>query len=89
MKRLRKELNKWLTRQFPGIEVSLEPKRTGHKLSGIVAWKGFKRMEPIDRQSLLRNALKAEFGQKGNRRISLLIILTPAEYAKYRKPKSA
>ncbi len=82
-------MKKWLIVQFPKMKVSLEPRRPGYKLSGVLVWRGFKGMEPMYRQSLLRNALRAEFGQKGNRRISLLIILTPAEYAKYRKPKSA
>ena len=89
MKRLRKELKKWLKRQFPGMKVMFDPKRPGYKLGGVVTWKGFKQMEPIDRQSLLRNALRAEFGQKDSGRISLLITSTPAEYARYRKPKSA
>ena len=82
-------MKKWLIVQFPKMKVSLEPRRSGYKLSGVLAWRGFKGMEPIDRQSLLRHALQAEFSREDYSRISLLITLTPAEYAVYREPQLA
>ena len=50
MERLKKELEAWFPEQFPGAEVSLDLGRLGSKLSGIVAWKGFDDLEPIDCQ---------------------------------------
>jgi len=57
MKRFRKKLRKWLIVQFPKMRVVLEPRRSGCKLSGMVVWRGFKGMEPIERQNLLRCVL--------------------------------
>lgn len=87
MERLRKLLEEWLPAQFSDMEVALNPKQPGTKISGIVAWKGFEGMEPIDRQSLLRHALRAEFSQEDYLRVSLLVALTPAEYAVHREPQ--
>lgn len=87
MERLRRQLKEWLPVQFPGMEVALNPKRAGVKISGIVAWKGFEGMEPIDRQSLLRHALRDEFSQEEYLRVSLLVALTPAEHAVHREPQ--
>lgn len=89
MERLKRELEQWLPEQFPGAEVSLELGRPGTKLSGILAWKGFDGLEPIDRQSLLWRALRAHFSREDQLRISILITLTPAEYSVQREPQMA
>lgn len=89
MERLKKELEQWLTEQFPGSEVSLELGRPGTKLSGILAWKGFDGLEPIDRQSLLRRTIRSRFSREDELRISIIITLTLAEYAVYREPQMA
>ena len=46
-------------------------------------------MEPIDRQSLLWRTLRAHFNYEDQRRISILITLTPSEYSVYREPQMA
>lgn len=89
MKRLKRELEQWLPEQFPGSEVSLELGRSGAKLSGILVWKGFDGLEPIDRQSLLRHAFRSHLNREDQLRISLIITLTPAEYSVYREPQMA
>ena len=89
MERLKRELEQWLPEQFPGAEFSLELGRPGAKLSGILAWKGFDGLEPIDRQLMLRHALRDHFNREDQTRISILIGLTPAEYAAHREPQMA
>ena len=75
--------------EFPGAEVALELGRPGTKLGGILAWKGFEGLEPIDRHRLVRNKIKQHFKQEDQLRISLIVTLTPAEYAVYREPQLA
>jgi len=89
LERLKKELEEWLLQQFPGAEVSLEPVRRDIKISGILAWKGFDGQEPIDRQLILRRKLREHFRQEDQRRISIIITLSPAEYAAHREPQLA
>ncbi len=87
MERLKQELELWLPEQFPDVELSLDSGHRGAKLSGILAWSGFDGLEPIDRQSLLWRAIRARFDREDQLRISILITLTPAEYAVYREPQ--
>lgn len=89
MERLKKELEAWFPEQFPGVEVSIDLGRPGTKLSGIVAWEGFDGLEPIDRQSLLWKKIRAHFSREDQLRISILITLSPAEYAVHREPQMA
>ena len=89
MERLKKKLEDWLPKQFPGAEVALELGRPGTKLGGILAWKGFEGLEPIDRQRILRQKIKEHFKQEDQIRISLIVTLSPAEYAVYREPQLA
>lgn len=84
MERLKQELEQWLPEQFPGAELSFDAGHRRAKLSGILAWLGFDGLEPIDRQSLLWRAIRARFDREDQLRISILITLTPAEYAVYR-----
>ena len=89
MERLKKALEVWLPEQFPGAELVLELGRPGTKLSGILAWNGFKGLEPIDRQTMLSRAIRTHFSREDELRISIIITLTPAEYAVYREPQLA
>ena len=89
MERLKRELERWLPEQFPGAEVSLELGRPGAKLSGILSWKGFDGLEPIDRQLMLRHALRDHLSREDQVRISIIIALSPAEYSVQREPQMA
>lgn len=89
MERLKQELELWLPEQFPQAEIVLDPARRGQKIGGILAWDGFAGLEPIDRQGLLWRAIRARFDRDDQLRISILITLTPAEYAVYREPQMA
>ena len=89
MERLRRELEQWLSEQFPQAEIHLDPAQPGSKIGGIIAWRGFDGLEPIDRQSLLWRAIRARFNRDDQIRISGLIALSPAEYAVYREPQMA
>ncbi len=87
MERLREELEQWLPEQFPGAKVSLNSRQSGIKLSGILAWAGFDGLEPFERQNLVRQAIRTRFSAEDQRRISILIALSPAEYAVHREPQ--
>ena len=89
MERLKQELEQWLHEQFPGAEVALESARTSRKLGGILAWKGFDGLEPIDRQHLLWQKMRSHFDRNDQLSISIIVTLTPAEYAVYREPQMA
>ena len=90
MERLKRELEQWLPEQFSQAEILVGPRfRRGSKIGGIIAWKGFEGLEPIDRQSLLWRAIRARFDREDQIKISGLIALTPAEYAVYREPQMA
>ena len=89
MEQLKQELELWLPEQFPQAEIVLDPARRGQKIGGILAWKGFAGLEPIDRQGLLWRALRAHFNREDQLGISSIITLTPAEYAVYLEPQMA
>ncbi len=89
MERLRKQLEEWLTSQFPQAEILLDPAQRGRKIGGVLAWEGFAGIEPIDRQELLWRSLRTHFNREDQLLISSLITLTPAEYAGYREPQMA
>jgi hypothetical protein len=89
VERLRHELEAWLSEQFPGAQVILDPVRPGSKIGGIIAWNGFHDLEPIDRQSLLWRALRDHFNREDQIKISGLIALSLTEYAVYREPQMA
>ena len=89
MERLRQQLELWLPEQFPQAEIVLDPARRGQQIGGILAWKGFVDLEPIDRQGLLWRALRAHFNREDQLGISSIITLTPAKYAVYLEPQIA
>ena len=89
MERIKSELEQWLPDQLPGARVEVDPLRRGYKISGIVIWQGFDGLEPIDRYALLRKHLHSHFSPEEQGRISMIITLTPAEYAVYREPQLA
>ena len=89
MERIKTALEKWLPQDLPGAQVEVDPLRRGFKISGIVVWPGFDGLEPIDRQHILWDKLRLRFNQEDQNRITILITLSPAEYAVYREPQLA
>ena len=87
MERLKAVLEDWLPQQLLGARVEIDPLRRGYKISGIVIWQGFDGLEPIDRYTLLWKHLRAHLNRKDQARISMIITLTPAEYAVLREPQ--
>ena len=87
MERIKNALEKWLPQDLPGAQVEIDPLRRGFKISGIVVWPGFDGLEPIDRQHILWDKLRARFSPEDQLRITILISLTPAEYAVFRDPE--
>lgn len=89
MERLKLALEELLPQLLPGARVEIDPLRRGFKLSGIIVWSGFENLEPIDRQHILWGKLKTHFSREDQLRITMLITLTPAEYAVHREPQMA
>ncbi len=87
MERIKTALEKWLPQDLPGARVEIDPLRRGFKISGIVVWQGFDGLEPIDRQHTLWNKLRAHLSPEDQLRVTILISLTPAEYAVFREPQ--
>ena len=87
MENLKLELEHWLPQELPHAQIAIDPMKPGDKISGIVAWRGFKGLEPIDRQHFLWKKLRTHLSPEDQRRISILITFTPAEYAVYREPE--
>lgn len=68
-----------LTKAFPGAEVKVEIVRSSGRVAGEVFWKGFKDVEMIDRQAMLREALEAGLMRKELLELSLFMTFTPRE----------
>ena len=89
MERLKLALEEWLPQEFPGARVEIDPLRRGFKISGIVVWQGFDGLEPIERYNLLWRGIRSRFNQDDELRITMIIPLSPAEYAVHREPQLA
>ena len=87
MERLNLALERLLAQELPNAQITIDPMRPGDKISGIVSWRGFKGLEPIDRHRFLWSKLRAHLSREDQDRISILITLTPAEYAVHREPQ--
>lgn len=87
MERLKLALEEWLPQDFPGAKVEIDPLRRGYKISGIIVWQGFDGLEPLDRYNLLWQTIRIHFSQEDQLRITMVIPLTPAEYAVHCEPQ--
>lgn len=87
MERLKLALEKVLAQELPNAQVAIDPMKPGDKISGIVSWRGFKGLEPLDRCRFLSSKLRAHLSREDQDRISILIPLTPAEYAVHCEPE--
>lgn len=89
MESLKLELEQWLPQEMPGVQVNIDPMRPGDKISGIIVWKGFDGLEPVDRYRLLWQKLRSHLSREDQSGISILITLAPAEFAVLREPQLA
>ena len=89
MEHLKHELERWLCEQFPHADVLLQFSPLAQNVGGYLVWEGFVNKEPSDRQHLLSMAIRARFSRDDQRFISLIVTLTPNEYAVMREPQMA
>ena len=62
---------------FPGIELQLEEWDDG-RVAGDAVWPGFADFDHVDRQNMLRNAIRSALGEDVTR-IGLVLAYTPDE----------
>lgn len=74
-----------LRREFSGstTEISLTVPR--HRVGGMLIWKGFGALEPIDRQRRLWDVLDKSLSADERREVSAILTLTPEEFAAARQ----
>ncbi|MGA2439658.1 MAG: hypothetical protein ABSH08_01750 [Tepidisphaeraceae bacterium] len=78
------KLTNLLVREFPRCEVELE-NVGGNRVGGFLIWKGFSRLDQIDRQRKLSSVLKKKLPQAEQLRISAILTMTPEEMASARE----
>lgn len=66
---------------FEGMIIEFDPYRRDTKLHGILAWPGFDGMAQIDRQRLVRQALRQHLTEEQDDLTGLLLTVTPQELA--------
>ncbi len=88
MERLRQRLETVLREQFPGCEAALNVSPYSDKIGGVLAWSGYDGLEPIDRLRSLSETISAHFSRDDQARISLIVTLSPAEYAVYKREQA-
>ena len=66
-----------LQRSFPSIELDLEVMTSG-RITGNAVWSGFADFDQVDRQTMLRDALRKELGADATQ-VSVLLTYTPRE----------
>ena len=65
--------------EFAGMQVDLETMQSG-RVTGQVIWEGFEPFDHVDRQQMLRRALRRHFAEDAQL-IGILLTYTPAEMA--------
>jgi len=88
MEQLKQRLEAVLHEQLPGCQAVLNVGPYSDKIAGFLAWDGFNGLEPIDRLRKLSQTIRAHFSDEDQGRISLIVTLTPAEYAVYRREQA-
>ena len=63
--------------KFPGIRVELE-EIPEQRISGSVIWDGFSGLDHVDRQHMIRQALKTAMGSDAQQ-VGILLTYTPSE----------
>lgn len=77
MATLTKELKRVFGEEMPGSEFL--PEKVPPRLAGILKWKGFAEMEPIDRQRKIRMAIQ-QLSETQQMELSMILAFTPEEY---------
>lgn len=89
MEKLKQGMETVLREQFPGCEAALKVSPYTGKVGGILAWSGFAGLEPIDRLRKLSETIRARFSREDQSHVSLIVTLSPAEYAVYQREQAA
>jgi acid stress-induced BolA-like protein IbaG/YrbA len=66
-----------LKAEFPGMELDLETMSSGN-ITGDAVWAGFDDLDQVDRQILIRAALRRALGTEATL-VTILLTFTPAE----------
>lgn len=75
------KLKRAAERAFAGADVQLRRYRPGPRIGGRIVWSGFVGMEQMDRQRTLRRTIDAALAPDEQRRLSMVLTLTPEETA--------
>lgn len=81
MDRLKSKLERIFAEHFPGSTSELVKSKPSMKVGGLLIWKGFQRMEQIDRQRRLSAALREGLSSDDRLRVTTILTFTPAESA--------
>jgi hypothetical protein len=84
MARLTTKLRQMLERRFPGATAEIHDATDVGKIYGFLVWKGFGRLDPLDRHQLIDDTLDAHLSETERRRISVVFAYTPREMANVR-----
>lgn len=74
-----KKIKKVLKANFPNADCELYASQESEKVGGFVVWAGFKSIEPIDRQSMVRKALERTLSAEELKHVSMISAMTPIE----------
>lgn len=67
--------------EFPGSRDEIEERVPGYRVGGSFIWPGFVGMPQIDRQHLVREALRKHLTAEEDTYVGLLLTFTPREVA--------
>jgi len=79
MATLASKLKKVFTDKFNGAEVSVNRYPESKKVGATVVWEGFDEIEPIDRQTLVRQAIREGLSSEELKNVTLVTTFTPLE----------
>jgi hypothetical protein len=77
---MRERVERFLRERFNGMIVDFGPPADPERrLSGVLVWKDFEEMTVAQRQDLVWNALREEFGPD-SAQVSTIVTVTPGQY---------
>lgn len=78
MEALVQKLNELFQRQMPGCQFL--PEMAKPRVGGTILWEGFAGMDQVDRQKIVRTAIREHLDAEAQLKVSLIVTLTPQEY---------
>ena len=81
MEELIKKLDAVLRSHFQGATPELEPLPPLPKVTGLLSWDGFEGKDQVDRQHDVWNVIRRTIPADEQRRISVILTVTPEELA--------